>query len=163
MLKQLHHRKFLGMWLHIISMLVDENIPLHQCNSGHPILGCSWKFSCVIRYYLNVEQLNTETFILKLKCPQDHSITIGFCGMWLIIHVHPYSPFCSHGPHMKRAQCNIGSNTGVSESTWMSNYTTTAPQQYPVRRSNFISQYFVRCDYLSMQRHLQNSPRDPLY
>ena len=26
---------------------------------GHPILGCSWKFSCVIRYDLNMEQLNT--------------------------------------------------------------------------------------------------------
>ena len=35
---------------------------------GHPILGCSWKFYCVIRYYLNVEQLNIEFSFLKLKC-----------------------------------------------------------------------------------------------
>ena len=99
----------------------------------------------------------------EVEMPTPHSITTGFCGMWLIIHVHPYSPFCRHDPHMKRTHCNIGSNTGVSESTWMSNYTSAVPQEHPVRRSNFISQYFVRRDYLSMQRHLHNSVRDPIY
>ena len=53
---------------YIIFKPIDANIPVDPCYSSHPILGCSWKFSCVIRHYLNVEQLNTNIFILKLKC-----------------------------------------------------------------------------------------------
>ena len=52
---QLHPRGIFGMWLYIISMLVDENIPLHPCHSGHPILGCWWKFPVCVSDSLSFE------------------------------------------------------------------------------------------------------------
>ena len=58
---QLHPCGIFGMWLYIIFMLVDQNIPLHPCHSGHPILGDSrWlmKVSCVCEWFIIIWMWN---------------------------------------------------------------------------------------------------------